>query len=102
MPKQVKSVRLDEGLITTFFEFDDLLNEMFGYRLSFSSFVNEAVSEYLKEQCSHWSHIMETQSVVEPLANGKFKRIEFTEEQIKRMKELSEKSECIWAITQME
>ncbi len=85
MSKQVKSIRLNDELICAFTDYSNLLREMFGYTLSFGGVVSEALAEYLEKFSERWVGIMESQSVVDPLPNGRFKRYDFSEEQISRM-----------------
>lgn len=102
MAKQVKSVRFDEELLELFSEYSALLNEMFGYTLSFSAIANEAFAEFIKESTDHWYDIMQSQSVVKSLPNGKVKKYEFTETQITKMNELRNEALALWASAQQQ
>jgi len=88
MAKQVKSMRIDEELLSTFSEYSELLKEMFGYSLSLSTVVNEALAQFLTESTENWVNSMKSKSVIDHLPNGKIKHYEFTEEQIKKMEQI--------------
>ncbi len=88
MAKQVKSVRMDEDLLNVFDSYSNLLQEMFGYSLSLSSIVNEALADFLASSACRWTEIMESQTVVETFPDGKVRKYEFSEEQIKKMREI--------------
>ena len=100
MAKKVKSVRFDGELLELFSEYSSLLHEMFVYTLSFSAIANEAFAEFMKESTDHWYHIMQSQSVVERLPNGKVKKYEFTEAQITKMETLSNEAFFLLASVQ--
>ncbi len=88
MAKQIRSVRVDEEITDVFTEYSALLQEMFGYTVSFSALVNEALAEYLMHSAERWVSAMESRSVVDPQPNGKMKRYDFTEEQIAKMEDI--------------
>ncbi len=88
MAKQVRSIRLDDCLLSTFTDYSNLLHEMFGYTLSLSTIVNEAMAEFMLHSAEHWVSAMESGSIVDPLPNGKMKRYEFNDDQIERMKKI--------------
>ncbi len=97
MAKQIKSIRFDEYLVEVFEDYSSLLAELFGNKLSFASFVNEATAAFLVQSLKHWTSAMETNSVVDRQANGKLKRYEFTEEQISKMKDLLNEAYSVYA-----
>jgi len=100
MAKQIKSVRFDEEVINVFLEYSVLLNEMFGYTLSFGAVANEAVAEFLMNASSNWCSAMESKSVIDRLPNGKIKKYEFSEEQIEKMENIHKKAMIVWTTMQ--
>ena len=98
MAKQVKSVRMSEDVLDAFASYSDLLQEMFGYSLSLSNVVNEALADFISNSASSWIALMaHSTSVVETLPNGKVKKYEFTEEQIEKMQNIENLAACISA-----
>ena len=97
MVKQVKSVRIGEDILNVFSSYSDLLQEIFGYSLSLSNVINEALADYLANSADTWAQLMKTKSVVETLPNGKVKQYNFTEEQIKKMNDIAYLAESIAA-----
>lgn len=100
MAKQVRSIRLDEGLLSTFVDYSNLLQEMFGYSLSLSTIVNEALAEFMQHSAEQWVSTMESGSIVDPLPNGKMKRYEFNDNQIERMKTIVNDAAAVYHILQ--
>ena len=89
MAKQARSIRIDEDLLEVFAEYSKLLKETFGYSLSLSTVVNEAMAGFIMDSAEKWVTAMVKKSVVEPLPNGKMKRYEFDDEQIERMNKIA-------------
>ena len=86
MSKQIKSVRFNDDILQVFEEYSSLSKELFGTKISFGSFVNEAVAKLLYEISDGWASAMENDSLVEVQPNGKIKKLVFTEDQIKAAK----------------
>ncbi|MCR5353942.1 MAG: hypothetical protein K6D98_06535, partial [Clostridiales bacterium] len=80
-----------------FDSYSALLQDIFGYSLSLSNVLNEALAEFLADSAGNWASTMESKSVVETLPNGKVKKYEFTEEQIEKMLYIAKKAEGISA-----
>ena len=97
MAKQVKSVRMSEDVLEAFTSYSDLLQEVFGYSLSLSNVVNEALADFLANSAGFWASAMESKAIVETLPNGKAKKYDFTEEQIKKMRDIEYLATCISA-----
>ncbi len=95
MSKQVKSVRFDENLLKLFDDYSEFLKMTFGKRISFSSFVNEALAEYLCSSISFYLNAMHDESIVRQLPNGRLKRYEFTEEQLAKIDELDNEAGAV-------
>ena len=100
MAKLVKSIRFDEELVKLFSDYASLLGEIFGYSLSFSALVNEAFAEYMKNSTENWVQAMAARAIVDRLPNGRLKRYDFSEDQIKQMESLKNDALSIWASTQ--
>jgi len=102
MAKQIKSVRFEEGLLELYTDYSNLLNEMFGYSLSFGAIVNEAFAEFLMNSSGHWCNVLENKSVVKTFPNGRVEIYEFTEEQIAKMQEIQRETTAIWGSMQQQ
>ena len=92
MAKQMKSVRLDEDLVSLFDEYSACLTSMFGEPLSFSGVLSDALKIYLEQCTSNWVDCMRSGSIIERKRNGKIKEYKFTVEQISRMEKLHQEA----------
>ncbi len=96
MAKQIKSIRFDEDILSVFEKYSALFVELFGRQVSFPAFVNEAVAKELYRSTNDLANWIADGSVVEVLPNNKIKKIEFSEVQVERIKELAQEALSVY------
>ncbi len=96
MPKQLKSIRFNDEIIEVFEQYSALGTELFGTKESFGAFVNEAVAKLLYERTEAWASSLGSGSVVEVQPNGRIKKLEFTDAQIRSAKELLDSAYSVY------
>lgn len=102
MAKTSKSLRIDEDITSLIEDYCDFMNVTFENNLTFSNLVPNALVEYMFNETEQWERIMENKSVVKPLKNGKFRKYEFTDEQMEKIRKLRERATGLYAVYQNE
>ena len=92
MDKTSKSVRLDNEILELIDRYCSFLKDVFGSSVSFSNIVTSGLLQYMESETGKYEDIMEKGSIVATLPNGKLKKLDFSDEEIKRISDLHDEA----------